>query len=322
METLSMEHKAADGVRLPASFNGHPADAASRDSCDGLLEIRGVGKSYAGSGGEKIVFQDINFRVSKGELVAIVGPSGSGKSTLLRIILGQETPSSGEVLLDATPLGYPDVRRGIVPQHYGLFPHLTVMENLMLGDRLTHPWPAWRKNYRTLRDHAEQFLRAADLVEHRDKYPHELSGGQQQRAAVMQALLKDPAIVLMDEPFGALDPGTRERMQVFLLALWEEREKTILFVTHDLEEAVFLAPRIVALSPYEWETKTVGISRIVYDKTVRDPWHALATESKKDPRFTETIEAIRDIAFEPDRERQISIFDDRHAFEFNTNMRD
>ena len=136
----------------------------------------------------------------------------------------------------------------------------------------------------------------------------------------MQALLKDPTIILMDEPFGALDPGTRERMQVFLLSLWEERKKTILFVTHDLEEAVFLAPRIIALSPYERKTNTIGTSRIVYDRVVRNPWQALATESKKDPRFTEIIEAIRDVAFEPDREHQIRNFDDQHSREFNATI--
>jgi len=315
-----MERAASDGMHWPHTSNGGLQDTVPADSRDGLLEVRGVGKSYAGSDGERVVFQDINFRISKGELVALVGPSGSGKSTLLRIILGQETPSSGGVLLDGKPLGYPDVRRGIVPQHYGLFPHLTVIENLMLGDRLNQGWLAWRKHYRTFRDRAEQFLLVADLAEHRYKYPHELSGGQQQRAAVMQALLKDPTIVLMDEPFGALDPGTRERMQVFLLTLWEERKKTILFVTHDLEEAVFLAPRLIALSPYERETNSIGTSRIVYDRIVRDPWRALATESKKDPRLTETIEAIGDVAFEPDRERQISNFDDRHDREFNATI--
>lgn len=315
-----MDDKRRDGVRLPRTSTRSLMDTAPVDSGDGLLEVRGVGKTYGGSDEERVVFRDINFRVSKGELVALVGPSGAGKSTLLRIILGQEAPSSGGVFLDRVPLGYPDARRGIVPQHYGLFPHLTIIENLMLGDRLSHSWLTWRKLRRVLRDHAEQFLWAADLAEHRDKYPHELSGGQQQRAAVMQALLKDPAIVLMDEPFGALDPGTRERMQVFLLTLWEERKKTILFVTHDLEEAVFLAPRIIALSPYERETNTIGTSRIVYDRIVRDPWQALATESKKDPRFTETIEALRDVAFEPDREHQISNFDNRHGREFDAKI--
>lgn len=322
METVTINHRANAGASGQAvSRLGAPPPVVG-DRRDGLLEVRGIGKSYVGSGGEKVVFRDISFEVSKGELVALVGPSGSGKSTLLKIILGQERPSSGEVLLDGEPLGYPDVRRGIVPQHYGLFPHLTIIENLMLGDRLSSGWLTWRRNYRALRERAEVFLRAADLAEHREKYPHELSGGQQQRAAVMQALLKDPAIVLMDEPFGALDPGTRERMQVFLLTLWEERKKTIVFVTHDLEEAVFLAPRIIALSPYERETRTVGTSRIVYDRVVRDPLEPLATESKKDPRFTETIEAIRDIAFEPDRERRISNFDDKHTREFNATIGD
>jgi NitT/TauT family transport system ATP-binding protein len=295
-----------------------PGNAATLDSHDGLLEVRNIAKTYLVSGKNRVVFDQISFDVSMGELVALVGPSGAGKSTLLRLILGQERPSSGELLLDGQPLGYPDIRRGIVPQHYGLFPHLTVIENLMLGDRLNRGWMEWRREQQPLRSRAEEFLRAADLAEHRDRYPHQLSGGQQQRAAVMQALLKDPAIILMDEPFGALDPGTRERMQVFLLNLWEKRKKTILFVTHDLEEAVFLAPRIIALSPYNRESKTVGTSRIVYDKTVRDRWRPLATESKKDPRFTETIEAIRDIAYEPDRDNQIGDFDARHRSDFDT----
>ncbi|HSY52329.1 MAG TPA: ABC transporter ATP-binding protein [Thermoanaerobaculia bacterium] len=313
-----MKGEARDPVELTQRPNMVLRNTPPPDSQDGLLELRDVCKIYRGSAESKVVFDRISFQVTKGELVALVGPSGAGKSTLLRLILGQERPTSGELLLDGEPLGYPDIRRGIVPQHYGLFPHLTVIENLMLGDRLDHGWLEWRKNRGPLRDRAEDFLRAADLAENRDKYPHQLSGGQQQRAAVMQALLRNPTIVLMDEPFGALDPGTRERMQVFLLTLWEERKKTILFVTHDLEEAVFLAPRIIALSPYNKIANTIGTSRIVYDETVRDRWRALSTESKKDPRFTETIEAIRDIAYEPDREHQVDDFDDRHPSDFGT----
>jgi NitT/TauT family transport system ATP-binding protein len=285
------------------------------DPEDGLLRLHKVRKVYSTSEGPKVALEDIDLRVAEGEFVALVGPSGAGKSTLLRLILGEEEPTSGQLLLDGAPLGYPDTRRGIVPQHYSLFPHLTVLENIMLGDRLSRGFP-WRRVGKTQRERAKSFLHEANLWEHRAKYPWQLSGGQRQRAAVMQALIKDPKIVLMDEPFGALDPGTRERMQVFLLGLWEQRKKTILFVTHDLEEAVFLAPRIVALSPYDWQTNTLGSSRIVYDETVRDKGQALATESKKDPRFTETIERIRDVAFEPDRDNHVRAFDACHSSKF------
>jgi NitT/TauT family transport system ATP-binding protein len=190
-----------------------------------------------------------------------------------------------------------------VPQHYGLFPHLTILKNIMLGDRLGRSYWAWQRDYQRCRERAENLLQTANLAEQMDKYPSQLSGGQQQRAAVMQALIKNPKVLLMDEPFGALDPGTRERMQIFLLDLWEQTKKTILFVTHDLEEAVFLGPRIVALNN----------SRIVYDKTVRPQGQAVSTEAKKDVAFTHVIEEVRDIAFGPEHQEHVINFDRQHA---------
>jgi NitT/TauT family transport system ATP-binding protein len=310
MSSIGGRRDVHPGSQLPTRSAGAKMSVESED---GLLSLRKIRKVYYSSGRPKVVLDDIDLQITNGEFVALVGPSGAGKSTMLRLILGEEEPTSGQLSLDGEPLGYPDTRRGIVPQQYGLFPHLTLLENIMVGDRLSGEFFRRSKNYKE----AEELLGEADLSEHKDKYPYQLSGGQRQRAAVMQALIKKPKILLMDEPFGALDPGTRERMQIFILRIWEQRKKTILFVTHDLEEAVFLAPRIVALSSHDGQRNAMSGSRIVFDEAVRDR-EALSTEAKKDQRFTDTIERIRDIAFEPDYERQVRDFDDHHSNSFAT----
>lgn len=286
------------------------------------LLIENVVKIYHGSNGDpKTVLDNVDLKVTKGEFIALVGPSGCGKSTLLRLILGQEEPTSGALYLDGKVLGYPDSSRGIVYQQYSLFPHLTVLGNIILGHKISMGWSEWRRFRSEIRKKAEEYLKTAHLHEHLHKYPHELSGGQRQRCAVLQALMLDPKILLMDEPFGALDAGSRERMQVFLLDQWEKTGKTIFFVTHDLEEAVFIATRVVVLSQYYTDDRAdveVRGSRIVCDIPVGEKGHAASTKSKLDSRFREMIEHIRDRGFQPDHLHHVSQFDLSHSDSFHT----
>jgi NitT/TauT family transport system ATP-binding protein len=285
------------------------------------LHLENVVKVYDGSDGPKTVLDGVDMRVSRGEFVALVGPSGCGKSTLLRLILGQEEPTNGALFLDGEPIGYPDPSRGIVYQQYSLFPNLTVIENTMEGHRLSMRLSDFRRRKAEIRDRAEAYLKTAQLQEHLHKYPHELSGGQRQRAAVLQALMPDPKVLLMDEPFGALDAGSRERMQVFLLEQWEKTGKTIIFVTHDLEEAVFIGTRVLVLSQYYTDERTDVVargSRIVCDLSVGEKGHANSTQAKLDPRFSQTIEHIRDMGFKPDHLHHVREFDLTHSDSFKT----
>jgi NitT/TauT family transport system ATP-binding protein len=305
-----------------ADTSAAAAGSAQRDTGKLKLHLDKVLKVYVGSDGPKTILDRIDLQVTKGEFVTLVGPSGCGKSTLLRLILGQEEPTSGALLLDGEPIGYPDPTRGIVYQQYSLFPNLTVIENIMEGHRLSLPRAEWRRRKAEIRDKAEAYLRTAQLQEHLNKWPHELSGGQRQRAAVLQALMADPKLLLMDEPFGALDAGSRERMQVFLLEQWERTGQTIIFVTHDLEEAVFIGTRVLVLSPYYADDRTDPAARgarVVGDVAVGEKGQATSTQAKLDPRFTETIEHIRDIGFTPDHAQQhFRDFDRTHPDSFKS----
>jgi len=280
--------------------------AAPGDPSKLQLHLDDVIKVYRGSEGPKTILDRVQLQVTKGEFVTLVGPSGCGKSTLLRLILGQEEPTSGRLLLDGEPIGHPDPSRGIVYQQYSLFPNRTVIDNIMEGYRLSLPRSQWRQRKPEIREKAEAYLRTAQLQDHLSKWPHELSGGQRQRAAVLQALMTDPKLLLMDEPFGALDAGSRERMQVFLLEQWERTGQTIVFVTHDLEEAVFIGTRVVVLSQFYADDRAPVLcgSRVVADIAVGEKGHATSTQAKLDPRFTQTIEHIRDIGFTPEHAQQ------------------
>ncbi len=282
-----------------------------------FLHLHDVCKMY----GQKIALDNVDFRVARGEFVALVGPSGCGKTTLLNLILGQESATAGELYLDGEPIGYPDSTRGIVTQQYSLFPHLSVLDNIILGHRLSMPRWEWRWRHEEFEQLAIQYLTTAQLEDKCGSYPHELSGGQRQRAAVLQALMKDPKMLLMDEPFGALDPGVRVRMQTFLLEKWEETKKTVIFVTHDLEEAVFLATRVIVLSQYYTEgtdTAEPRGSRIVCDIEVGQRGEPASSRSKLDPRFTATIEEVRRYVLKPDHLWHLNEFDLRHPDSFHT----
>lgn len=209
-----------------------------------LLEVKELDKSF----GETVALKDINFRTHRREFLCIVGPSGCGKSTLVRILAGLEQQSSGQVLLDGAPVRGPGRDRGMVFQGYTLFPWLTVKKNVMFG--------VVNQAGRTEAEReAAQWLQLIGLEKFADAYPHQLSGGMKQRVAIARALANQPRILLMDEPFGALDAQTRARMQAHLLEIWRKIDITIIFITHDLDEAIFLADRILVLKPHPGEVQ-------------------------------------------------------------------
>lgn len=216
-----------------------PPDPAARP---GRVVVDAVSHRYSGRKGEVAALDAIELRFEPGEFVCVVGPSGCGKTTLLRMIAGFVNPSDGAILVDGEIVTGPGVDRGMVFQQPTLFPWLSVRENIELGPRLAGRSRADRR--RT----ADFYLDLVGLQEFEGHPPYELSGGMQQRCAIARALANDPAIVLMDEPFGALDALTREYLQVELRQLWQRTGKTIVFVTHSVEEALVLGTRVVVMS--------------------------------------------------------------------------
>jgi len=209
------------------------------------VQLRNVWKEY----GDHVVLERLNLRVEAGEFCTVVGASGCGKTTFLRMLLGEEEPTRGEIRLDGDPLAAePGPDRGIVFQRYSVFPHLTALENVMLGPelrsaRLTgHLLGSAR---RQAREQAREMLAAVGLEQARDKYPAQLSGGMQQRLALAQSLVMQPRILLLDEPFGALDPGIRGDMHRLVLDLWSRHGLTVFMITHDLKEGFYLGTRLL-----------------------------------------------------------------------------
>jgi len=211
------------------------------------LSFRNVWVEY----GNQVVLERINIEIASGTFLSIVGPSGAGKSTFLRLILGQERPTQGKVLLDGEPFpAEPGPDRGIVFQRYSVFPHLTVLGNVLLGYEFAERPLTARLIGASRREAIEKsraLIEAVGLGPHSDKYPSALSGGMQQRLAIAQALAKRPRVLLLDEPFGALDPGTRVQMHALIKPLWRDLKMTIVMVTHDIKEAFRLATRLIAL---------------------------------------------------------------------------
>ena len=209
-----------------------------------ILQVRGVSRSFpAQSGGvPTVALQATNLAVAENDFVTILGPSGCGKSTLLRIVAGLDQQSSGEVLLDGQRISGPGADRGMVFQSYTLFPWLTVQQNVCFGLR-ERGLPRGQQL-----EIAGAFLHRVGLHGFEQHFPKQLSGGMQQRVAIARALANQPRMLLMDEPFGALDHQTREQMQELLLGIWEQEHKTVLFVTHDIDEAVFMGSRVVVMS--------------------------------------------------------------------------
>jgi NitT/TauT family transport system ATP-binding protein len=207
------------------------------------LEVENVSKVYAGKGKQLLtVLQDINIKIFPREFICLVGTSGCGKSTLLNIIAGLLPPSTGEVLVDGQSVtGRPGSDRGMVFQGYTLYPWLTVAQNVAFGLQFQDMSKADQ------RDQVNYFLNVVGLENFANNYPKQLSGGMKQRVAIARALANEPAVLLMDEPFGALDAQTKEQMQEFLLELWEKTHVTVLMITHDVEEAIYLSQRIYVL---------------------------------------------------------------------------
>jgi ABC-type nitrate/sulfonate/bicarbonate transport system ATPase subunit len=216
------------------------------------LAIEGIARTFPGvrRGPPTEALRPTTLAVADNDFIAILGPSGCGKSTLLRIVAGLDTPSSGRVLLDGTPVSGPGADRGMVFQSYTLFPWLTVKQNICFGLRE-------KKILATEQERiAAHYIAKVGLVGFEHHYPKMLSGGMQQRTAIARALANDPKILLLDEPFGALDNQTRGLMQELLLSIWESERKTVLFVTHDIEEAIFMANRIAVMTARPGRIKT------------------------------------------------------------------
>lgn len=224
-----------------------------------IMEVRHVSHSYPGAAGALDVLADISFEVERQEFACIVGPSGCGKSTLLRLMAGLLLPTMGHVRLKGQVLDGPHRHIGVVFQKANLMPWRTARDNVILPLELA----GWAP--RAARERADALLRLVGLEGFESSYPHNLSGGMEQRVAIARALAHDPEILLLDEPFGALDAMTRERMSVELLRIWEASHKTIVMVTHNITEAVFLADHVIALGPRP------GRVRAVFDVPLRRP---------------------------------------------------
>ncbi len=207
------------------------------------LEVRSLQKSFETAKGPVNALNNISFKAYRREMMGVIGASGCGKSTLIRILAGLETPSGGEVLLEGEPVVGPGPDRGMVFQSYTLFPWLTVKKNVMFGLEMTG------NSMSIAEREARQWIELVGLSKFENSYPHELSGGMKQRVAIARALANRPKILLMDEPFGALDAQTRASMQAYLLEIWRHIDLTVLFITHDLDEAVYLGDRILVLKP-------------------------------------------------------------------------
>ncbi len=207
------------------------------------ISVNDLSLTYATGGGGVLALDRIGFDIADGEFVAIVGPSGCGKSTLLKILAGLLPPSAGHASLRGSPIIGPRRDIGVVFQSPVLFPWRDVLANVML------PADVQRLDKATMRQRALDLVKLVGLTGFEHRYPRELSGGMQQRVGIIRALIHDPAMLLMDEPFGALDAMTRENMNVELQRIWMERKKTVLFITHSTSEAVFLADRVIAMTP-------------------------------------------------------------------------
>ncbi len=251
-------------------------DAAAADNA--VIAVRHLAKRYATRDGAVDALDDINFTIAEGEFVALVGPSGCGKSTLLKILAGLLPTSGGEALLHGTPIAKPRRDIGVVFQSPVLFPWRSVIDNVLL------PVDVQKLGREKHLEIARGLLALVGLEQFENNYPWELSGGMQQRVAIVRALVHDPVMLLMDEPFGALDALTREQMNLELQRIWMTRKKTVLFITHSIAEAVFLADRVIVM--------TARPGRIMDTLTIDLP-RARTLDAVNTPAFGEYARHIR-----------------------------
>lgn len=234
------------------------------------VKIDNVEKIYEGRKGRMVALNGVSLDIKENEFICVVGPSGCGKSTLLNIIAGLLDATSGAVYVDGKKVEGTGTERGVVFQQYALFPWLTVIKNVMFGLKLKGMSDA------EAREVAMKYIRMVDLEEFVDSYPKELSGGMKQRVAIARAYAVQPEVLLMDEPFGALDAQTRTQLQTELLKTWEEEQKTCFFITHDVEEAIVLATRVVIMSARPGRIRDIVDIDIPYPRT---------QETKMTPEF-------------------------------------
>lgn len=212
-----------------------------KQTLKGAVQVEGLSMTFRRRGQETHVLDSVQLGIKPGEFLCLLGPSGCGKSTLLNVIAGFLKPTTGYVMVDQKPITRPGADRGFVFQQYSLLPWKTAFQNIELGLKIQ----GMPKAERTARVH--DYLNRVGLYKHRNSYPHQMSGGMQQRASIVRALVNSPSVLLMDEPFAALDAQTRHMMQELLLDIWEELKTTVVFVTHDIEEAIFLGDRICVM---------------------------------------------------------------------------
>lgn len=236
------------------------------------LKIDNVKKIYQTRKGEMTALNGVNLDIKENEFICVVGPSGCGKSTLLNIIAGLDTPTSGAVYIDGKKIEGTGTERGVVFQQYALFPWLTVLKNVMFGLKLQG------KSDDEAKEIAMKYIKMVQLEDFVNHYPKELSGGMKQRVAIARAYAVKPEVLLMDEPFGALDAQTRTQLQTELLKTWESERKTCFFITHDVDEAIILAQRVIVMSARPGRIKDIVNIDIPYPRD---------QETKMSPRFME-----------------------------------
>lgn len=245
-----------------------------------LVTIKNLWKEY----GDNVVLENLSLNIESGEFCTLVGPSGCGKTTFLKMLLGQETPTRGTFLLEGKPFPKePGVERGIVFQRYSVFEHLSVLKNVMLGIELEESKLFGRlfgKKRKAAKAQAMEMLEAVGLADAAEKYPSELSGGMQQRLSIAQSLVKKPKLLLLDEPFGALDPGIRADMHALILDLWKKKSLTVVMVTHDLHEGFYLGTRLLVFDKVRNDPQAPDAygARITYDIPVGDTRESVLNE--------------------------------------------
>ena len=260
-----------------------------------LLRLDAVSRTFTTKTGPVTALERCAFSLQEGEFVCVVGPSGCGKSTILSLVAGLDRPSSGKILLDGHAITAPGADRGMVFQRDNLFPWLSVFDNVTFGLNLK----ANRKNFSKARreallERANSLLDVVGLAPFKDRYPKELSGGMRQRAGLVRALVTQPRMLLMDEPFGALDAQTREEMQELLLTLCARHRTTVLFITHDIEEAVLLADRVLVMQAHP--------GKIIADIPIPHP-RPRTMELRLEPHFNELRSEVANLLHHRERRR-------------------